>query len=302
LRFSLLAAGYSDGEERQMSREDRLRSHHRDRVAVERDGAAELRDRAAEERDRAADDRQPADGRFSRSEREQAARDREGAARDRAAASRDREQAAHDRKQAARDRAKAGVDGLTGALRRDRGLADLEREIDRARRTDGRLVLAFIDVDGLKARNDVHGHAAGDQLLRDVGMALRTGLRSYDLVVRYGGDEFLCVLPGTDIEGARRRLDQMARNLAERSPRASLSIGLAALKDADTLDELIARADAALYAARRGARSSWVSGATALLNAATATGHPLAVGPGPSRSFRDHILEPAPGEAGRSII
>jgi diguanylate cyclase (GGDEF)-like protein len=143
---------------------------------------------------------------------------------------------------------------LTGALRRDRGLADLEREIDRARRSDGRLVLAFIDVDGLKAINDVHGHAAGDKLLRDVGVALRAGLRSYDLVVRYGGDEFLCALPGTDLEGARRRLDEVAGNLTERSPRASLSMGLAALEDPDTLDELTARADAALYAGRRGAR------------------------------------------------
>jgi diguanylate cyclase (GGDEF)-like protein len=244
-----------------MTQQDRLRSNERDHAAGRRDRVAELRDRASQERDRAAEDREWADGRFPIGERAQAARDREAAARDRAAASHDREQAAHDREQAAhdrnkaaRDRAEAGVDGLTGALRRDRGLADLEREIGRARRADGRLVLAFIDVDGLKVINDVQGHAAGDQLLREVGVALRTGLRSYDLVVRYGGDEFLCVLPGTDIEGARRRLDQVARNLTEMSPRASLSMGLAALEDPDTLDELTARADAALYAARRGAR------------------------------------------------
>ena len=230
----------------------RLRSNERDDAAGRRDRAADLRDRASQGRDRTADDRGRADGRFAIGERERAARDREAAARDRAEASRDREQAARDRKQAARDRAEASVDGLTGALRRDRGLADLEREIDRARRTDGRLVLGFIDVDGLKVINDVHGHAAGDQLLREVGRALITGLRSYDLVVRYGGDEFLCVLPGTDIEGARRRLDRMARDLTAMSPRASLSIGLAALEDRDTLDELTARADAALYAARRG--------------------------------------------------
>jgi len=226
----------------------------RDRAADARDRAAEIRDHAAHGRDRAADDRERADGRFSVSEREHAVHDREQGARDRAEASRDRELAAQDRKQAGRDRAWAGVDGLTGALRRDRGLADVEREIERARRSDGRLVLAFVDVDGLKAINDVHGHAAGDQLLRDVALALRTGLRSYDLVVRYGGDEFLCALPGTDVERARRRFDEVARNLTERSPGASVSTGLAALENPDTLDELTGRADAALYAGRGRAR------------------------------------------------
>jgi diguanylate cyclase (GGDEF)-like protein len=239
-----------------------LRSQERDRAAESRDRAAESRDRAAESRDRAAygrdraaDDRERLDGRFSTSEREHAARDRDEGARDRARAAQDRERAAQDREQAGRERAQAGIDGLTGVLRRDRGLAELEREIDRARRADGRLVLAFVDVDGLKAINDVHGHAAGDQLLRDVALALRTGLRSYDLVIRFGGDEFLCALPGTDPEGARRRFDEVARNLTKRRPGASVSTGLAALESADTLGELTGRADAALYAGRGRARA-----------------------------------------------
>ena len=232
-----------------------MRRNEGDRAADARDRAADVRDLAAQGRDREAEDRESADGRFSRSEREHAARDRERGARDRAEASRDREEAAQDRKRAASDRAQAGVDGLTGALRRDRGVADLKHEIDRARRSGGRLVLAFVDVDGLKSINDVHGHAAGDQLLRDVALALRTGLRSYDLVVRYGGDEFLCALPDTDVEGARRRFDEVARHLAERSSGASVSTGLAALEDADTLDEVTERADSALYAGRRRART-----------------------------------------------
>jgi diguanylate cyclase (GGDEF)-like protein len=231
------------------------RINERDRAAEARDRAADVRDRAARGRDRAAGERERADGRFSTSEREHASRERRQGARDRAEAARDREQAAQDREQAGRERAQAGVDGLTGALRRDSGLAELEREIARARRTDGRLVLAFVDVDGLKAINDVHGHAAGDQLLRDVALALRIGLRSYDLVIRYGGDEFLCALPGTGIDGARRRFDEVARKLTEKSTGASVSTGLAALEDTDELDELTARADAALYAGRdRGRR------------------------------------------------
>jgi diguanylate cyclase (GGDEF)-like protein len=223
----------------------------RDQAAEERDQAADERDQAAEGRDRAADERARSGRRFSTSQPGRAADDREQAARDRAGAARDREQAAHDREDAARDRVQAGVDGLTGALRRDRGLADLKREVDRARRSDGRLVLAFVDVDGLKATNDVQGHGAGDRLLRDVAAALTTGLRSYDLVIRYGGDEFLCALPGTDMEGARRRFDEVARELTERNPHGSVSTGWAKLEPSDTLDSFIARADAALYAGRR---------------------------------------------------
>ena len=147
-------------------------------------------DRAAEGRDRAAAVQEGTPGGSSRSEREQAADDREAGARDRVEASRDRERAAHDRSDAARERAEAGVDVLTGALARGRGLLDLRREIARARRSDGRLVLAFVDVDGLKPINDLQGHAVGDALLRDVAVVMRTALRSYDLVVRYGGDEF----------------------------------------------------------------------------------------------------------------
>jgi diguanylate cyclase (GGDEF)-like protein len=143
---------------------------------------------------------------------------------------------------------------LTGTLRRDRGTADLQREIDRARRSDGLLILAFVDVDGLKTINDTRGHAAGDRALRAVAAALVDGLRSYDLVVRYGGDEFLCGLPGTDLDAAQRRFDAVARTLVEQNPGTSVSIGLAELANPDTLDALTARADASLYAARRDAR------------------------------------------------
>lgn len=226
-----------------------------DRLADERDRAAERRDRAAERRDSAATNREGTDDRFPVSERDPAAHDREAASRDRTEASRDRKRAADDRRQAARDRAQAGVDALTGALRRDRGLFELKREVGRAHRSDAGLILAFVDVDGLKQINDAHGHAAGDRLLHDVAVALRNALRSYDLVVRYGGDEFLCVLPSTDLEGARRRFDAVARSLMERTEWASVSVGLAALENPDTLEELIGRADAALYAGRHDART-----------------------------------------------
>ena len=81
-------------------------------------------------------------------------------------------------------------------------------------------------------------------------------MRSYDLVIRYGGDEFLYAISGTDIEGARARLDDMARNLTVISPKASFSMGVVALENSDTLDNLVERADAALLAGRRRARAS----------------------------------------------
>jgi diguanylate cyclase (GGDEF)-like protein len=237
-----------------------------DRAGDGRDRTANARDRVADKRDRAADVRDRADGRSSLRDPERrvgehaardrrlAAHDRRLAADDRRLAADDRRLAADDRQRAALDRDQAGLDGLTGALRRDRGVLDLQREIDRARRSDGRLVLAFVDVDGLKAINDGYGHAAGDQLLRDVAAALLNGLRSYDLVVRHGGDEFVCALPGTNLDRAKRRFTEVAIELAEKNPRASMSIGLAELADRDTLEELTARADAALSAGRGGAR------------------------------------------------
>ncbi len=208
-----------------------------------RDRAAEERDRAADVRDRAADVRDRTHHLWTASERAQAARDRKHAASDRAEAARDRELAA-------RDRESAGFDDLTGALRRDRGLIDVDREIDRARRTGGRLVVAFVDVDGLKTINDTHGHAAGDQLLRDLVSALRAGLRSYDLVVRYGGDEFVCALPGADLRSAERRFRVAARELSELNASGSISVGLAELESGDTVEAVVGRADAALYARR----------------------------------------------------
>lgn len=234
--------------------DQRLESHaERYRAGEGRDRTADARDRAADERDRAADARDRVDVRSSLPDLERGAGDREHAAHDRRLAAHDRRLAAHDRRLAARDRERAGLDGLTGALRRERGVMDLQREIDRARRSHGRLVLAFVDVDGLKAVNDDHGHAAGDELLRDVAAALLNGLRSYDLVVRHGGDEFVCALPGTNLDGAKRRFAEVATMLAEKNPRASVSTGLAELADPDTLEELTARADAALSAGRRGA-------------------------------------------------
>jgi len=149
-------------------------------------------------------------------------------------------------------REEAMLDDLTGVLRRGAGMAALEHEIARAERSLlGRLVVAFIDLDGLKEVNDSMGHAAGDQLLRAVAAALASRLRGQDLVLRYGGDEFVAVMPETDVAGARQTLVEIRARLAERTGRKPFSIGLAALRQGDTAQSLVARADAALYESRR---------------------------------------------------
>ena len=146
---------------------------------------------------------------------------------------------------------RASTDELTGVLRRGAGLDALEREVGRARRSGDPLVIAFLDVDGLKKVNDQLGHAAGDRLLVDVATVLRARLRSYDLVVRWGGDEFVCALYGAEPEDARRRLEAVAAGIVEATGGRTVSWGMVALEGSDSAASLIGRADAALYDRRR---------------------------------------------------
>src|ERR1700730_3478715 len=145
-------------------------------------------------------------------------------------------------------REQAAFDDLTGVLRRAAGIAALEREIARARRQKSPLTVAFIDLDGLKQANDNRGHAAGDSLLRDMATALKTGLRGQDLVLRYGGDEFVCVLPDTPSDAGGDKL----RQIQTESGRSGLafSLGLAELERSDDVVSLLGRADRELYDAK----------------------------------------------------
>lgn len=236
-----------DADDRDRDAEERDRvSGARDTAAEVRDEAAEARDRRAEARDEAGTGPDPA----AAADRAGARRDRHGGAGDRKHAAGDRLAASTDRTLSARERTAASIDGLTGAHSRDAGLVELARETARAKRTQTPLVLAFIDVDGLKATNDSLGHPAGDQLLRRVVATLRAHFRSYDLVVRFGGDEFLCALLDLNITAAAERFSLIKADLAAQ-PHASITAGLAELTEHDSLDDLIARADAALRTERR---------------------------------------------------
>ena len=130
------------------------------------------------------------------------------------------------------------------------GRLALRNEIERARRSDGKFVIAFIDVDGLKGVNDREGHAAGDRILRTLAATMRANLRSYDPIVRFGGDEFICGISSIDQGEAQHRIgviDQSLRNATG----VGITAGLASLTSNESLEELTERADAALIEAKR---------------------------------------------------
>ena len=216
----------------------------RDDTATARDAAARRRDIRAQSMDRsiAASDSPLA---------EKLAQVRARAAADRASAAQDRAEAARERARLEAELDSAHLDDLTGVFRRAPGRLALTHEIDRARRGDGRFVIAFVDVDGLKRINDRDGHAAGDHVLRTLVSTLRASLRSFDAIVRYGGDEFVCGLGGADLDQVERRFDAI-RRAVRIDVGVGISVGLAALAVGETLDQLTARADAALLDARKG--------------------------------------------------
>lgn len=236
-----------------------LAAEERDSAAECRDTTADARDARAVERDQSADLR---DDKVARGEgdptagRVEARQDRQQSALDRSGSRRDRLSSASDRALSRAERADLLVDELTGAYRRAAGFLELEREIIKAERTRQPFVLGFLDVDGLKAVNDRRGHSAGDRLLRQVVDLLTGQLREYDVVVRFGGDEFVCGLPDVSLDEARQRLEHVDAALREAED-ASITFGVVERRPGEGLEALIERADVAMYEvrARRGGPS-----------------------------------------------
>lgn len=228
-------------------RDERAEAH--DKASRVRDDRAEARDERAEVRELASD----GDDTGAAADRAGASRDRRGSASDRTQAADDREAAASDRQLSAQERTISSIDELTGAYRRDAGTLELKRELARAKRTKQSLVLAFVDVDDLKEKNDSLGHVAGDRLLREAVDGIRANVRPYDLIVRFGGDEFVCVLVDVSMSQAAQRFAAVNAKLEDLE--ASITVGLAEMVAGDSLADLVERADRALYV-NRGHRPS----------------------------------------------
>ncbi|HSQ81923.1 MAG TPA: diguanylate cyclase [Casimicrobiaceae bacterium] len=157
------------------------------------------------------------------------------------------------------------TDELTGLANRRQGFALGEVELERSRRSGRPAVLVVLDIDHFKHINDRHGHPAGDAVLRAIARVLRESCRSTDVVARYGGDEFLLVLPDLRLPAVeviadriRHRLDAM---IVEGAPgaRCTVSLGAAeAMADMADVEDWIQQADAALYRAKAAGRDRFI--------------------------------------------
>jgi diguanylate cyclase (GGDEF)-like protein len=156
-----------------------------------------------------------------------------------------------------RARAEAGTDAITGGMNHRAMRRRLDEEIGRAQRSSSPLSCLLIDLDNFKQVNDRHGHPAGDAMLRDVVQALVGEFRAFDRVARYGGDEFVVILPNADLESAAaaatRALERMRElpALAGQGPGVSASIGVAQWRPRMTTDQLLEACDAALLRSKR---------------------------------------------------
>jgi len=157
----------------------------------------------------------------------------------------------------------ATLDPLTGLFNRREALRRIGEELSRADRISKPTSVVMIDIDFFKKINDTYGHAAGDDVLKELSRRMRKAVREYDIVCRFGGEEFLVVTPEAEVETARsvaERLRIAAEGISVTSAdgsaiRFTISAGVAQRKADEDIDRLIGRADAALYDAKAAGRN-----------------------------------------------
>lgn len=182
--------------------------------------------------------------------------DRRGSARDREQSAWERQQAFDDREALARQLAVGTTDPLTGARARTAGLTDLDHEVDRCRSTGGLLVIASIDVVGLEALSESESRGTGDELLKRVVALISERLRSFDLIIRMGDDQFLCAMPTMTLTEARKRFCSVAAALAAAPVAGALRCAFAEIAPGETATELVSRAESKLHDRCPGAHDS----------------------------------------------
>lgn len=159
----------------------------------------------------------------------------------------------------------ANTDVLTFLPNRRKIISTLQEEVIRSNRYDTPLAVSILDIDHFKKVNDTYGHTAGDQVLRSVAARLRTQIRHPDTIGRYGGEEFLIVLPNSEMQAAAEqasRLCQQVRKLQidanEQIIFVTISIGIAQFRiGQENWEEFLHRADEAMYRAKNAGRDRW---------------------------------------------
>jgi len=157
----------------------------------------------------------------------------------------------------------AALDQLTGLYNRRSGEQRLAEEMSRAQRHGRPLTILLMDLDGLKAVNDKHGHAAGDTVIKSFADRLQRAIRGSDLAVRLGGDEFMAILPECRCEEVNRvlgRIEGLDFEFDEQKVRLRFSSGWTDFQPVDTMQEFLRRADVALYEdKRKGKRATGIA-------------------------------------------
>jgi len=162
-------------------------------------------------------------------------------------------------------REQASVDMLTKIANRRVFDETLTNQCKKADASHEALSLAIIDVDHFKTINDTYGHLVGDSVIKTVANILKENIKGKDLVARYGGDEFVIILPNTNVEGAMSLTNYLCatvdkkrftlKNKGERIGKVTLSIGVTCYKTGETIEEFLNRADAALYLSKEAGRN-----------------------------------------------
>lgn len=156
----------------------------------------------------------------------------------------------------------AKIDSLTGVYNRRYLDIRLSEEMERSRRHGNPLSIFLLDIDYFKVINDTHGHICGDYTLRNVSRLLQNAIRSSDILGRYGGEEFCCVLPETPFEQAlvlaercREQIASTQLSCTDQTVQLTVSIGVTSQNRGETLEQMVKRADDALYEAKRTGRN-----------------------------------------------